>query len=201
MRLLAFRKRLSEFVSCEETVLALYQIMDSFVFQGVIQYNTFTDAFGNSQNNSLAIYQQKVKTISEYRVLNAEKGEAVNVIISVLAALLSSAAAGLEVFAAQILITIVTAVGTTIVGGRLQDSISQKFYIKGTEYRIKARDVSENRELIFPAEEYHILLDGETTSGPYYNGPCPWDTDNAAYSLHERFWSHSCPGVKQFVYA
>lgn len=170
----------------------------AYIYQGRINYYPYDD-MGTEYRDKLSVYLQTGTTTNEYKTINTAAGTAASVAISVLAAALTLFSPVLASLASNLFYAAVSAAGVTIVGGIIQGAITKTYYVRTTKYNVKARDESVPRERIYEAERYKVALNGGGySSNYYYEGPLPWNTNNAARWMFGDFWYYSYPGVESF---
>ena len=170
-----------------------------YTYQGKINYKTYYDGYGFTYTDSLSIYQETGSTTYKYKTINAEAGSIASIVIGVIAAVLTVICPALEIVATSLLHAAAYAVGTSIVAGIVQGAITKQYYVRTTDYNIKACDTSTSREQIYSAERYQVALTGGGYSSEYYyEGYLPWNTNAVAYWMFCDFWSYQYPGVSSY---
>lgn len=190
---------LSNYLSYSHTTTESPKSISSYSYQGRINYNTYYDSFGNQYNDKLSIYQETGSTTYEYETVNAAQGAVASIVIGVIAAALTVICPALSVVSTNLLYAAAYAAGTTIVGGIVQGAIAKQYYVRTTNYNVKARDVSTSRENIYDAKRYQVALSGGGYSSEYYyEGYLPWRTNAVAYWMFCDFWAYTYPGVSSY---
>ena len=202
-KVIKFDEHISKYISSRtypENLFDMPFYNNSFVYQGKIKYNLYYDSLGNPQQDSLLIYKKEKGTEYKYKTINAEQGNLVSVIISVIAAILSVYYGPLGTLAEELLVAAAYAAGVSIIAGVIQGSISKQYYVKETLYDVKAWDIKTSRENIYNAQRYQVLLEGGSYSSTYYyEGYLPWNNHVVAYWIFNDFWAYSYPGVESYL--
>ena len=171
----------------------------AYVYQGRINYNPCYDSFGNSFLYKLNVYYQEGNTTETYKDINVAAGDAVDIVIGTIANVLSLFFDDLAEFAGELLRAAAMAMGATIIAGKIKKAFQKTYFVRLTNYKVKAIDPSTSREQIYDAERYQVLLDGGDYSSEYcYDGCMPWNRSIVANWMYSDFWGDNCPGVKSY---
>ena len=196
---------LSKYIVAENTIINTFNTAEpkattSYSYQGRINYKSYTDDELIVHNDKLSIYQEAVSTSYEYKTINGVAGDLVSVLISVIASVLAIFLPELSELASNLFYAAVSSVGVSIISGAIQGAIKKQYYVRTTEYNIKARDVSTSRERVYDAERYQVALSGGGySSNYYYEGYLPWKSSPVAYWMFCDFWSYTYPGVSSYT--
>ena len=118
--------------------------------------------------NKREVLLMSIKQSNEYKTINAAQGSAASVVIGVIAAVLTVICPALSAVSTNLIYAAAYAAGTTIVGGIVQGAITKQYYVRTTNYKVKACDLSTSRESIYDAERFRVALSGGGYSSEYY---------------------------------
>lgn len=158
-------------------------------------------AGGSYTTHKLNFYESCNGPTYQYRTLNILAGGAVSASISLVMsviALLAPPIAGITKVASELVYALISAVGSTVIGGIVQSAVSGRYYVKTWYYTIRATDPDTGNTCTFTGNEYQVLLEtGTYSSTVYLEGWRAWWTGTVLSSLWSQIFTCTYPGVSR----
>lgn len=195
------QKKISDYITSQSLPAMAPCSMDvqNYQYQGRVTFLPCDNSYapGLRHTHYLDFYMRENETNEEYRTFNALAGDIVSAVVNILWTLfVARFPIPLEKVEAFVKVVLESA-GVTVISGVIQSAIKKTYYIRTTEYYIKAVNPDNSVEHLYSGEQYQILLDNDTYSSEYYyTGKMLWHTNSVLALIFPDFFSCPYPGLK-----